>query len=202
MALQFNARQKDVLTELVNIGMGKAAHTLNQIVGAHVTLTVPEIQVMHPIELVNYFSGSKELSIVRMSFRGVFSGAALLVFPVQSASYVVDILIGQTPDVPDLDMIRVGALTEVGNIVLNGVIGSLSNVFAQQIHYSIPTYLESGIDDLMGQEDNQESMIIMAHTHMRIEKYKLEGHIVLLFQVEMLDDLLDMLDELTQNMVK
>jgi len=202
MALQFSARQKDILTELVNIGMGKAANTLNQIVGAHVSLTVPEIQVMRPHELVAYFGNTKELSTVRMGFKGAFSGAALLIFPVQSASHVVDVLIGQTPDVPDLDMIRVGALTEVGNIVLNGVIGSLSNMFKQQIQYSIPTYLESGIGDLLVQEDNHASMIIMAHTHMKIEKYQLEGHIVLLFQVEMLDDLLIMLDELADSMVK
>lgn len=196
--MHFTVQQQDVLTELINIGMGRAASTLNQMLGAHVVLQVPRLQIVSRRELFAFFRNESELSMVSMDFRGGFSGSALLIFPRDSASNVVDVLLGQSPGAPDLDMLRVGALTEVGNIILNGVLGSLSNMLDQRIHYTIPAYLENGLEHLRTDEATPTSVIIMAQTHMKIEKYHVEGHVILLFQVEILDSLLSMITRLAR----
>lgn len=103
---------------------------------------------------------------------------------------------GEQPTEPDLDMIRVGALSEVGNIILNSVIGSLSNMLEQQITYTIPTYLESDIEAVIRQSVDPHPVVIVACTKLKIEKFHIEGHIVLLFQVEILDNLLSIVDNL------
>jgi chemotaxis protein CheC len=190
-------QQEDILTELINIGMGRAASTLNQMMGTHVLLQVPVIEVMSQAELIQAFQQDDSLATVRMNFKGTFAGAALLVFPRDSASIVVDLLMGQAPQVDDLDMLRVGALTEVGNIILNGVVGSLSNMLQQEINYTIPTYLESDIKHLVAEETNGNSIIIMARTQLKMEQHQVEGHVILLFQVDILDALIQTLDTLS-----
>jgi chemotaxis protein CheC len=143
--------QIDALTELINIGVGRAAGTLNQILEAHVHLQVPFVKIFPSSQIEKALSNiaTTPLSLVRLIFKGSFSGTALLAFPSDSASHLVDILTGEESDISDLDSIRVGALTEVGNIVLNGVMGSLSNVLQEHLIYSIPVYIEDSIETLI-----------------------------------------------------
>ncbi len=194
--MRLSPEQLDTLTELINIGMGHAASTLNQMVGAHVILRAPSIKILEPEELGDYFAREEHFSLVRMNFEGAFSGSALLVFPLESASRVVDVLMGQNPETPDLDMMRVGALTEVGNIVLNGVVGNLSNIMKQPVRYAIPSYLESNPQTVLFNETRLEPVLIMAHTRMKIEEFRIEGQVILIFQMKILDNLLAILDNL------
>jgi len=185
--------QIDALTELINIGVGRAAGMLNQIIEAHVYLQVPSIKIFsyaHLEQILNYVAATS-LSVVRLAFKGSFSGTALLAFPPESASNLVNLLTGEESDISDLDSIRVGALTEVGNIVLNGVMGSMSNILHERLMYSIPVYIEDTIDHLL-REDNlgADSAIILAETALHIEKLRIQGNIVLLFRVDLFNTLI------------
>jgi len=189
--------QIDALTELINIGVGRAAGMLNQIIEAHVYLQVPSIKIFsyaHLEQILNYVAATS-LSVVRLAFKGSFSGTALLAFPPESASNLVNLLIGEESDISDLDSIRVGALTEVGNIVLNGVMGSMSNILHERLMYSIPVYIEDTIDHLL-REDNlgADSAIILAETALHIEKLRIQGNIVLLFRVDLFNTLIKALE--------
>lgn len=189
--------QIDALTELINIGVGRAAGMLNQIIEAHVYLQVPSIKIFSYARLeqiLNYVAATS-LSVVRLVFKGSFSGTALLAFPPESASNLVNLLTGEESDISDLDSIRVGALTEVGNIVLNGVMGSMSNILHERLMYSIPVYIEDTIDHLL-REDNlgADSAIILAETALHIEKLRIQGNIVLLFRVDLFNTLIKALE--------
>jgi len=189
--------QIDALTELINIGVGRAAGMLNQIIEAHVYLQVPSIKIFSYARLeqiLNYVAATS-LSVVRLAFKGSFSGTALLAFPPESASNLVNLLTGEESDISDLDSIRVGALTEVGNIVLNGVMGSMSNILHERLTYSIPVYIEDTIDHLL-REDNlgADSAIILAETALHIEKLRIQGNIVLLFRVDLFNTLIKALE--------
>ena len=143
--------QVDVLTELINIGIGKAGGILNDMLDAHVTLQVPEVKILTPeqtLELMKEYSLEK-LSSVKISFKGNFSGVASLVFPPESGSTMVSILTGEDQRSDDLDSVRVGTLTEVGNIVINGVLGIISNIVNNTLTFSLPIYLEDKIDSIM-----------------------------------------------------
>jgi len=39
-------RQRDALTEIMNIAIGRAAHSLNQLVKEEINLTIPEIKFL------------------------------------------------------------------------------------------------------------------------------------------------------------
>ena len=189
--------QIDALTELINVGVGRAAGMLNQIIEAHVYLQVPSIKIFsyaHLEQILNYVAATS-LSVVRLAFKGSFSGTALLAFPPESASNLVNLLTGEESDISDLDSIRVGALTEVGNIVLNGVMGSVSNILKKHLNYSIPVYMEDTIEHLL-RGDNwwSDSTIILAKTELTIKKFQIKGDIILLFRVNLFNALIEILD--------
>ena len=194
--------QQDILTELINIGVGRAAGMLNEMLQSHVELQVPYIQIISPTSIEEAIGNlaPERISSVQLRFKGSFSGTASLVFPPDSAAKLVDILTGEAFGIEDLDEIRVGTLTEVGNIVINGVMGSIANILHEQINYSVPTYLEGSVNQLLPtNNEDYDATILIAHTRFRIQEFQIEGDIILFFEVGSFDTLLTAVNALLQN---
>lgn len=95
---------------------------------------------------------------------------------------------------------RAGTLSEVGNIVINGIMGSIVNVLNEQIEYSIPTYVEDTIDNLVALNGAAiNSIVILARTRFTIEQIQVEGDIILLFEVGTFNALIAAIDKIKQN---
>lgn len=183
--MQLTSHQVDALTELINIGVGRAAGVLNQMLQHHITLEVPNITVRSPRELKQGLSGlvPGTVATVRMNFRGSFSGTTALVFPPASAAHLAAIISQEDPENSDLDSVRIGTLTEVGNIVINGVMGSITNVLTEYVSYSMPLYLEDTIENLLASHcADSGSVVLVAQTRFTIEHLEIEGNIILLFE--------------------
>lgn len=196
------AAQMDTLKELFNIGIGRAAGILNEMTNLHIRLQVPFIKVLSHKEVKKEVEelGSFRVAAVRLSFKGPFSGTVALVFPPDSASKLVAVLTGEEPGTPDLDSVRAGTLSEVGNIVINGIMGSIVNVLNEQIEYSIPTYVEDTIDNLVALNGAAiNSIVILARTRFTIEQIQVEGDIILLFEVGSFNALIAAIDKIKQN---
>lgn len=187
------AFQIDALRELINIGVGRAAKVLSEMVDARIILQVPFIKLLTPENLRHEVGhlGGDNLAAVRLGFQGPFSGTAALVFPPDSASKLVAVLTGEEMGTPDLDSVRVGTLSEVGNIVINGVMGSIANVLKLQINYTLPNYTEDNIENLMTPSDAApDATVVLAHTRFIIEHLHIEGDIILIFEVGSFDTLM------------
>ena len=196
------AAQMDTLKELFNIGIGRAAGILNEMTNLHICLQVPFIKVLSHKEVKKEVEelGSFRVAAVRLAFKGPFSGTVALVFPPDSASKLVAVLTGEEPGTPDLDSVRAGTLSEVGNIVINGIMGSIVNVLNEQIEYSIPTYVEDTIDNLVALNGAAiNSIVILARTRFTIEQIQVEGDIILLFEVGTFNALIAAIDKIKQN---
>ena len=205
-AMHLTVCQLDILKELINIGVGKAAGLINQMIKSHVRLELPEILVLSRDELAEYIRGRgpEVLSTVRLGFRGSFSGWSGLIFPRESASWLVSQLLGdegETTDM-DLDSLRIGTIQEVGNIVLNGVMGSIVNVLKVDIDYFPPDYFETDLNGLLGAEDTQNSMVLMIQTQFLMEKGVAEGEVIILFHIDTFENMLKALDDLSQGITR
>ena len=79
---------KDALREIINIGVGRAAGTLNELLNHHITLEVPRIDVIALGDLDEKFGlvRATSVSAVRLLFKGPIAGVSSLVFPPESAS--------------------------------------------------------------------------------------------------------------------
>ena len=189
--------QLDVLKELINIGIGRAASTLNEVTGSHISLEVPFVEVSSLPQIKKEMAKeiSALVSVVRLNFKGTFSGMASLILPTDSADELVASLIGEELEDSDFDKIKIGTFTEIGNIVLNGVMGSIANMVDQEMSYSVPTYEETTISNLLGVDDSEsDKTILMAQTRFIIEQLEIDGDFTLLFKVDSPDVLVKIVD--------
>lgn len=213
---QLTEEQIDALQELINIGVGRAASILNEMLDSRILLQVPSVKVLNLTqlqqELVEKFADG-QLAAVRLSFTGSFSGTAELVFPTESASALVALLTDEEPGTPDLDSVRIGTLSEIGNIVINGVMGSISNVLKEHMDYTLPFYAEDSIEKLL-QLDNYRDRVgelvpqevakpeaystvfLLAQARFTIEQLELIGDIILIFETSSFEVLVEAIDRL------
>lgn len=196
--MNLTVEQLDALQELVNIGVGRAASVLNEMIDSHIRLQVPFIRILSPDKMKSELEdrlGISDVSAVRLGFSGSFSGTAQLVFPTDSASKLVALLTNEEVGTPDLDAVKIGTLTEVGNIVINGVMGSMSNLLHQHLNYSLPIYLEDTVDNLLvANRLESKTTVLLAQARFTIEQLQIAGDIILIFKVGSFDVLLAALE--------
>lgn len=192
---QLTEEQSDALRELINIGVGNAAGMLSEMIEFHIKLQIPEVDVVSPLELQNELKnrlGTDPLSAVKLGFSGSFAGGAQLVFPTDSAASLVSVLTGEDVGNPDLDALKISTLSEVGNIVINGVMGSIGNVLNRSLDYAVPSYAEEQIDRLLpNQKSDPSSAVLLAPARFSIEELHVQGDIIIFFDVGSFEILLD-----------
>lgn len=195
--MSLSADHRDALKELVNIGVGRAAAELNEMLASPIELSVPSVDVLTPDTFSRSFdeSGGETVSLVQLPFEGAFTGRALLAFPSESATKLVCLLMGEDADTVTLDNVRAGTLTEVGNILLNSVMGSITNVLAAEVHYRVPSFYEDHKNRILSLErDPTNTTVMAARTTFCVRDLAIEGHIHLVFAVEAFDALLLAID--------
>lgn len=184
--MEMTPSQRDALTELINIGLGRAASILNEMATSHVKLTTPRVEAL---TLKDILMGKGRLlrvtlSCVKMSFTGMMKGSAFLAFPPESALKLVSLLTGELQGSPDLDSLKLETLNEVGNITLNGVLGSIANTLGGRMNYTIPIYQEDMIERLMIECVNEDDAVVLAIAEFNVETQNIHGDVVLVFEAK------------------
>lgn len=185
--------QIDALTKLINFGVSKGADVLNAMLESTVDLHIPSLNVISSSELKDTLGelGDDELLAVNLPFKGKFSGIAELILPAKSVSGLVAALTGEEID-DDFESLKEGSLNEVGNIVLNGVMGTIGNALKIPLSFSTPYYVEGKAEQLPDlSKVSSKSVTLVARTNFHIKKFKLEGNIVLFFEEGSFNTLLE-----------
>lgn len=190
----------DAIRELINIGVGRAAGMLNDITDCSIVLQVPRVVIVRPDELATINNGlaGSALSTVALNFTGPMSGLSALVFPQESASSLVMLMTKETENTPELDAIRIETLKEVGNIIINAVMGSIANVLRHHLTYSVASYQEVTIPALVKSlRIAADDRIVLANAHFRIENTAIDGNILLILEMGSMDKLLESIREMS-----
>ena len=192
----------DVLTEVINIGVGRAAGSLSDIIGSHVMLKVPHVELLPFSKLQEIASrlGHERISSVIQKFQGAFIGSAALVFPPESAARLVSALTGDAVTSPNLDSVRGGTLMEIGNIVINGILGTVSNILKCNLNFSLPEFRDiNKIVELIRSDDLKQhaGFIVFAEANFLMKALKISGFIIILFEVDSIDSLTSMIKRAT-----
>lgn len=137
---KFSSDQVENLCHVAQQGTERAGKALSNLIGGQVELSEPSIEVRTRTEI------EKELSqfskgfpmLVTQDFAGKISGRAGLLFHDQGGTTLAHLLMGEDEVSCETQEVLFEILLEVGNIVLNGVMGSLSNMACDKLCYSIP----------------------------------------------------------------
>lgn len=201
--MKLSPDQRDAVAELINMGVGRASASLNELLECAVELSVPSVLVVSPDEVSSCLGAEAEelLSTVQMAFRGGFSGKAELVFPPESAQHLVSAAVGEPMEADQDDAVWVGTMTEVGNILLNGVMGTISNLLTSPLDYSVPSYVEASLEELVKCESAGEPQsVLIARTRFSVAELSIEGDVVLVFETESFAAVLESLDSISTSL--
>jgi len=138
-----NELELDALTELVNIGVSRAAASLREMVGEQVHLSVPRVMLVtrqNAIKLLTEREVSKWVAVHQV-FEGDVSGRALLIFPDSKSLELVRAVSGGGVSVEDLVELEHEALAETGNILLNSCLATMGNMLQRNLKISLPEIL-------------------------------------------------------------
>lgn len=187
--------QMDALREHLSIGVGHAASTLNSLVGKHVELELPQVDLIEGGSIEKSINLGKDQTVtqVTLDFTGNINGKASTIFDKESAARLVNMLVPEAAATPEeLDAINESTITEVGNIVINSVMGSLSNCLFFDLDYCVPEYSEISAKSLnRGDDLSKESVLLFGETFLIVENERIEGKIFIFFFLKDIQSLLE-----------
>jgi len=197
--------QATTLTEIIDTGVGRAGSILGQLVGSPVKLHIPSVGLADLTELHECLSlaNTSDLAAVRQNFSGSLNGRALLLFPKSSGDSLARQLIGDGSDITSMDAERQETLTELGNILLNSVLGSLSNLLSLRFDYDVPVYSEACLSEFLmteavdPDESDDPSRVLYSNAHFDIEAFRVTGNVLIIFGVASFDQLLAQVDQVS-----
>lgn len=185
--------QKDALGEIFNIGVGRAADSLSQIVGEEVALSTPQVRFVPPEEVVQVLQGTRQeaLSTVTQTFSGPFKARAMMVFPEHNALTIVSHMFAEDITPEELSEYEQEALCEFGNIILNAVISAFSDIFALNFEGSLPTHQFTSPSPGFFNEDSEAPSVLVLQVDLSIRQERIEGHLFFLLGVSSLKTLIE-----------
>jgi chemotaxis protein CheC len=193
--MELTLSQQDALTELINIGYGRAAGALSELTGYRITLEVPRI-TMQGIDEIPALLGDVikgEMASVSQSFSGAISGHALLLMDEKSARAVSGLLSDTDSLLGSFDTSRQEIITEVGNIVLNACLGVFGNVLEVQIAFAVPRFRIGGGNGVLQsimQPTEELKYSLMIHTHFHLRNSSVTGYLIIILGIASLDRML------------
>ena len=130
----------DAITELVNLGVSRAATNLARMVREEVILTVPKVALMSRREAIQTLGEreSKSLVAVHQVFEGEITGRALLIFPEERSLELVRAVVGSDLSLEEIIELEQEALAETGNVILNSCLATIANSLESNLKISLP----------------------------------------------------------------
>lgn len=122
-----------------------------------IQLSVPSVDILDRDAAVALFGRGEqgEFVAVGQGFGGIVSGRALLIFPEAKSFELVRALVGQHGSLDDIADLEHEALSEVGNVVLNGFLGTIANLLGHPLPTSLPC-IERGTGQMLLQSATEQ----------------------------------------------
>ncbi|CAN7618839.1 chemotaxis protein CheC [Phenylobacterium sp. LjRoot164] len=191
--VQLTELEHDALTELVNIGVGRAAASLRGMVGDQVLLSVPSVEIVSRMAAVTLIREreSEELVAVRQNFDGAFSGRAMLIFPQANSLELVKAVTGDELDHAEMRALELEALAETGNVVLNGCLATMANLLRRPLTMSLPEVVrgDGRLFFEIEQTTTDDAIVLFLYINFTISGRDIRGYIAMLMDVPSLSAL-------------
>jgi chemotaxis protein CheC len=197
--LTLDELERDALTELVNIGVSRAAVSLRAMVGEQVLLSVPSLEVMSRAKAAVLIGEREvgELVAVRQHFSGAFSGEAILLFPEENSLELVRAVTGEVMSAAAAGEMEEEALTETANVVLNSCLATLANMLERPLEMSIPHVTRGESARVFDTEAvaSSDAVVLFLYINFAINDRNIRGYIAMLMDIPSLEALRELIGD-------
>ena len=192
-----NELELDALTELVNIGVSRAAFSLREMVGEQVHLSVPSVDLVSRARAIEIVGEGGPLVAVHQVFEGDITGRALLIFPeTRSLELVRAVTDGELP-IEDIIELEHEALAETGNILLNACLATIANMLRRSLKMSLPEILRGKGPEFFSLAPPPEAseVVMFLYINFTVGQRDISGYIAMLMDMPSLTALKGLLGE-------
>ena len=197
--MKLSERQRDALSELINIAFARTGAALSELTGHRVLLNPPEVAVYRTEELrpalAKFVPG--DVASIHQVFAGPVAGDALLILNYAGAVQLTDLLTDGPQSSVFLDDSAREVLTEVGNILLNACLGMFGNLLNVHVTFSVPRLHLETLDDLIESTTTDKTEMhyaLVVYTAFQIRDSSVKGFLVIVLSVASLDRLIQEVD--------
>jgi chemotaxis protein CheC len=177
----------DALTELVNLGISQAAHSLAKMVREEVVLSVPKVSLVSRPEAIRILGEreAKNLVAVHQVFEGDITGRALLIFPEAKSLELVRAVIGRELSIEEIIELEQEALAETGNVILNGCLATMANLLERTLKISLPEVLRGESSEFFNLQPPPEAgdTVMFIYINFDVRKRNVDGYIAMLMDL-------------------
>lgn len=180
----------DTLRNIINIGTGRAAQGLSEVIGESIQASAPNVEL---IQLTNVSVQSLRLDaekfgIVTQAFSGALNAKVMLLFPEAHARRIVQKMMGAEIDIEMLLEFENEALCELGNIMINACLASITDMLHISVESSLPTYVVKSNTEIAEQIKNESvhDFVLASHIDFVIEGQPAEGKLFFLMKASAL----------------
>ena len=195
--LTLDELERDALTELVNIGVSRAAASLRKMVNKQVLLSVPSVEVVSPAAAAALIGQreSDDLVAIRQEFAGAFSGQALLIFPEANSLELARAVLGDEADAAEVASLKDEALAETGNVILNGCLGTIVNMLNQSLQMSLPKVLygDGRVLFSVDAQPDSDGLVLFLYINFSVRDRNIRGYIAMIMDLPSLAVLKELL---------
>jgi chemotaxis protein CheC len=183
--------ERDALTEIANIAMGRAATSLRHMVDREVLLTVPSLEIVAPERAAQIVAKSQDVKLiaVRQDFKGLFSGRAILIFLEPKSLELVQIVVGRQASPQDILDLEEEALAETGNVILNSWVATLANLLKHNLTMSLPMVVHGDRQKMFEGVDSAAQLVLFLHINFSVSGTTVSGYLALLMDLPSMDAL-------------
>lgn len=184
---ELGTMERDALAEIVNVGVGRAACRLADMVGETVRLSVPRVDLLTRMRASAQLDdgGHGGLVSVSQSFHGAFSGLAILLFPEENSLDLVRAVVGDGMELNEIIDLEQGALAEIGNIIINGCLVSVAGMLGLNLTISLPHVLRGSGRQVLAVDEGGEPTqpVLFLSIDFRLAARNVSGYIALLMDL-------------------
>ena len=190
--------QIDALAEIFTLGVGRAAATLNEMIGREIDISLPSVRFLGHDALEDMLE--RELSnnaiAVRQSFRGDVNGTAVLFLLEESSAPLIRILLEDGLSGADVEELEADALSELGNIILNSCLGAIANTLGRDFTIDLPAFAKGAPAAIIpASAKNPGEPSILVHIDFNSRPAGIGGLVALFIDGPGMKELRDTIDE-------
>lgn len=179
---------KTSLQSSISSALAMALEYLSELISCEIEFAEPVNEAFPPLLLQKKLAvllGDHELSVAQLDFSGNFSGSAQILLSIEAADALVLNFIEEECSPEEFTQSKADILAEIGNVAINGAIGTLSNAFNYQVQYATPKHRECSTAEILYLLDlSYNSTIVLSRSHFQIKDLEIDGNFFPLFSSE------------------
>ncbi|MDP2786775.1 MAG: chemotaxis protein CheC [Pseudomonadota bacterium] len=181
--------QRDLLTELGNISISRAARQLSALLNEPIRFAAPRVDLCTADEAAQHLDTNDDkksaaMACIYQRMSGELTGRIALLLPSHDSHLLFQNLLGRSAPLQGLDMhaFEHEALTEIGNILISSCISAMADMLQLRIDVSVPRFTETTAQDLFNDAvaEGPEQQALLIHARLSASRLELEGTILLI----------------------